>query len=109
VDANNPWSSTDIAKVGDFHPEIPHFQTEYNLGDWFSLAGLMYKSLNDGEWVVDLSPFIYKFAQHENYAPPVIIVALPNTYLNKINQRDRDFLPVHVNDPAISGGGDKFI
>jgi glucuronoarabinoxylan endo-1,4-beta-xylanase len=47
VDANNPWISTDIGKVGDFHPEIPHFQTEYNLGDWFSLAGLMYKSLND--------------------------------------------------------------
>jgi predicted alpha/beta superfamily hydrolase len=65
--------------------------------------------LTDGEWVVDLFPFIYKFAQHENYVPPVIIVALPNTYLNKVNQRDRDFLPVHVNDPVISGGGDKFI
>jgi len=47
VDADNPWISTDITKMGDFHPEIPHFQTEYSLGDWFSLAGLMYKSLND--------------------------------------------------------------
>jgi len=47
VDANNPWSSTDIGKVGDFHPEIPHFQTEFSRGDWFSLGGLMYKSFND--------------------------------------------------------------
>ena len=65
--------------------------------------------LTDGEWVVELFPFIYKFAKGENYVPPVIIVALPNTYINKANQRDRDFLPVHVESPAISGGGDKFI
>lgn len=65
--------------------------------------------LTDGEWVVNLFPFIYKFALDEQYVPPVIIVALPNTYLNKANQRDRDFLPVHVPSPAISGGADKFI
>lgn len=65
--------------------------------------------LTDGEWVIDLFSFIYKFAKGENYVPPVIIVALPNTYINKANQRDRDFLPVHVENPAISGGGDRFI
>jgi len=65
--------------------------------------------LTDGEWVVELFPFIYKFARGENYVPPVIIVALPNTYINKANQRDRDFLPVHVENPSISGGADKFI
>jgi predicted alpha/beta superfamily hydrolase len=65
--------------------------------------------LTDGEWVSDLFPFIYNFAKKEDYVPPVIIVALPNTYLNKVNQRDRDFLPVHVENPAISGGADKFI
>ena len=65
--------------------------------------------LTDGEWVVELFPFIYKFAKGENYVPPVIIVALRNTYINNANQRDRDFLPVHVESPAISGGGDKFI
>jgi glucuronoarabinoxylan endo-1,4-beta-xylanase len=47
VNKDDPWSSTDIAKVGAFRPEIPHFQTEYSLGDWFSLAGLIYKSLSD--------------------------------------------------------------
>jgi predicted alpha/beta superfamily hydrolase len=65
--------------------------------------------LTDGEWVAELFPFIYKFAKGENYVPPAIIVALPNTYINNANQRDRDFLPVHVESPAISGGGDKFI
>lgn len=65
--------------------------------------------LTDGEWVAELFPFIYKFARGENYVPPVIIVALPNTYINKANQRDRDFLPVHVENPSISGGADKFI
>lgn len=65
--------------------------------------------LTDGEWVVNLFPFIYKFAEGENYVPPAIIVAIPNIYINKANQRDRDFLPVHVESPAISGGGDKFL
>ncbi|MGB8489641.1 MAG: alpha/beta hydrolase-fold protein [Bacteroidales bacterium] len=65
--------------------------------------------LTDGEWAMDLFSYIYKFAKGENYVPPVIIVALPNTYINKVNQRDRDFLPVHVENPVISGGGDKFI
>jgi len=47
VDENDPWSSGNFTKVGDFYPEIPHFQTEYFHGDWFSLAGLIYKSLHD--------------------------------------------------------------
>jgi glucuronoarabinoxylan endo-1,4-beta-xylanase len=54
VNKDDPWSSTDIPKVGAFHPEIPHFQTEYSLGGWFSLAGLIYKSLNDEDAVAYL-------------------------------------------------------
>ena len=65
--------------------------------------------LTDGEWALDLFPFIYKFAKGENYVPPAIFVDIPNTYISKVNQRDRDFLPVHVDDPSISGGADKFI
>jgi len=65
--------------------------------------------LTDGEWTSGVFPFIYKFAKGENYVPPVIIVALPNTYIDKENQRDRDFLPVHVASPVISGGADRFI
>jgi glucuronoarabinoxylan endo-1,4-beta-xylanase len=47
VDSSNPYASTTFSKVGSVHPEIPHMQTEYSLGDWFSLGGLIYKSLND--------------------------------------------------------------
>lgn len=47
VDENNPYASTEFSKLGDFHPEIPHFQTEFSRGDWFSLAGLIYKSFYD--------------------------------------------------------------
>jgi predicted alpha/beta superfamily hydrolase len=65
--------------------------------------------LTDGEWIMDPFSFIYKFASDENYVPPLILVALPNIYPDNVNQRDRDFLPVHVSEPAISGGADKFI
>jgi glucuronoarabinoxylan endo-1,4-beta-xylanase len=47
ADESNPYTSTNFTKVGNFHPEIPHFQTEYSRGDWFPLGGMIYKSLND--------------------------------------------------------------
>jgi predicted alpha/beta superfamily hydrolase len=65
--------------------------------------------LTDGEWAMDPFSFIYKFAKNENFVPPAIIVAVPNKYIEKVNQRDRDFLPVHVSDPAISGGAGNFL
>jgi len=65
--------------------------------------------ITDGEWAMSPFSFIYKFAQDENYVPPAIIVAIPNRYIDKANQRDRDFLPVHVPEPAISGGADNFL
>jgi glucuronoarabinoxylan endo-1,4-beta-xylanase len=54
VNADNPYTSTDFQKVGGFHPEVPHFQTEYSLGDWFSLAGLIYRSFRDEKVVAYL-------------------------------------------------------
>jgi predicted alpha/beta superfamily hydrolase len=65
--------------------------------------------LTDGEWARDLFPFIYRFAENEQFVPPAILVAIPNRYIDKVNQRDRDFLPVHVADNDISGGADNFI
>ena len=65
--------------------------------------------VTDGEWAMDPFSFDYKFAQGENFVPPAIIVAIPNRYINGANQRDRDFLPVHVPEPAISGGADNFL
>jgi len=65
--------------------------------------------VTDGEWAMDPFSFDYKWAQGENFVPPAIIVAIPNRYVDKVNQRDRDFLPVHVPDPAISGGAANFL
>ena len=45
VDENNPFASTDFSKVGNYHSELPHFQSEYSRGDWWSVAGMMYMSL----------------------------------------------------------------
>ncbi|MCF8224896.1 MAG: Ig-like domain-containing protein [Bacteroidales bacterium] len=47
VDVNNPYASEDFRIVGELKPEIPHYQTEFSGGDWWSLAGLIFKSLND--------------------------------------------------------------
>ena len=44
---SDPFTSTNFSKVGNFHPEVPHFQTEYSRGDWFALSGMIYKSLHD--------------------------------------------------------------
>jgi glucuronoarabinoxylan endo-1,4-beta-xylanase len=44
---DNPYISTNYAKVGDFHPEVPHFQTEYSRTDWFNVAGMIYQSLHE--------------------------------------------------------------
>jgi predicted alpha/beta superfamily hydrolase len=51
--------------------------------------------LLDGEWNINLVPYIHHFAQQEGFLPQAIFVGLPNTYLNGVNQRDRDFLPVN--------------
>jgi predicted alpha/beta superfamily hydrolase len=65
--------------------------------------------VTDGEWAMDPFKFVYGWAQGEGFVPPALIVAVPNIYIDKKNQRDRDFLPVHVPDPAISGRADKFL
>ena len=43
--ANDPFSSANYQKVGNFHPEVPHFQTEYSRSDWFSVAAMMYMTM----------------------------------------------------------------
>ncbi len=65
--------------------------------------------ITDGEWAHTLFPFVYKFARDENYVPPAIIVALPNRYVDGVNQRDRDFLPAKAPESPNSGGADRFI
>ncbi|HET9487328.1 MAG TPA: alpha/beta hydrolase-fold protein, partial [Chryseosolibacter sp.] len=62
----------------------------------------------DGEWYMEQIPFIYNFTVNSGYAPPCIIVLLPNTYVNGENLRDRDFSPTRINNVPSLGGADNF-
>jgi glucuronoarabinoxylan endo-1,4-beta-xylanase len=42
---DDPFTSTNYAKVSNFHPEVPHFQTEYSREGWFTVAGMIFQSL----------------------------------------------------------------
>src|SRR5258706_6943826 len=62
----------------------------------------------DGEWYMEHIPFIYNFVVSAKFAPENIFVLIPNTYVNGINLRDRDFSPTKVADDSTSGGADNF-
>jgi glucuronoarabinoxylan endo-1,4-beta-xylanase len=47
IDEDSPYASPNFKKVGNLHPEVPHFQTEFSRGDWWSLLGQIYMSLNE--------------------------------------------------------------
>jgi predicted alpha/beta superfamily hydrolase len=47
----------------------------------------------DGEWYTELLPNAYQFAKSAGFVPNAILVLIPNTYVNGINQRNRDFEP----------------
>ena len=63
----------------------------------------------DGEWNMDVFSFIYSFAMQDGFVPPVILVSIPNTYIDGQNMRDRDFLPLEMKDNERAGGADEFI
>ena len=65
--------------------------------------------LLDGEWSIDLVPYIHRFAKGEGFLPPVIFVGLPNTYIKGANQRDRDFLPANSADKFLDFLGKEVI
>jgi len=62
----------------------------------------------DGEWYMEQVPFIYNFAMNSGYVPQSIFVLIPNTYVNSVNLRDRDFSPTRINMDPQSGGADNF-
>ena len=78
--------------------------------DYKAESGEKYEVLYvlDGEWYMEQVPFIYNFAMTSGYVPKCIFVLIPNTYVNSINLRDRDFSPTHINLDPPSGGADNF-
>jgi predicted alpha/beta superfamily hydrolase len=63
----------------------------------------------DGEWNMGIFSFIYSYAMEDKFVPPVILVSLPNTYIDGQNMRDRDFLPLKMKDNERAGGADLFL
>lgn len=63
----------------------------------------------DGEWNTGTFTSIFKFLIAVQFAPPAIIVSVPNRYVNGFNLRDRDFTPVHSADVDSSGGAADFL
>jgi predicted alpha/beta superfamily hydrolase len=78
--------------------------------DYKAESGEKYEVLYvlDGEWYMEQVPFIYNFAMNSGYVPKCIFVLIPNTYVNSINLRDRDFSPTRINMYPQSGGADNF-
>jgi predicted alpha/beta superfamily hydrolase len=63
----------------------------------------------DGETHFDDFLYIFKFARHQNFLPPLILVALTNVYTKEGNMRDRDFTPEKTSENEKAGGADNFI
>ncbi|MDB5090144.1 MAG: besA, partial [Mucilaginibacter sp.] len=57
----------------------------------------------DGDWNTKLMTQVQQFIEGEGGMPSTIIVGVLN------NDRNRDFLPTHVDDTKTSGGADKFL
>lgn len=63
----------------------------------------------DGEWNMNIFSFIHSFAMEDKFVPLVILVSLPNTYIDGQNMRDRDFLPLEMKNNERAGGADLFL
>jgi len=45
AEEDNPFLSDNFSEAGNFHPEIPHFQTEYSRAEWFQVGATIFQSL----------------------------------------------------------------
>lgn len=62
----------------------------------------------DGETHFDDFIYISRFAANQNMIPPLILIAVQNSYTGEGNMRDRDFLPEKMPDNPKAGGADNF-
>ncbi len=58
----------------------------------------------DGEWNTRTFTNIFGFLTAIQFAPPAIIVGVPNRYVNGFNLRDRDLTPTPIANVDSSGG-----
>lgn len=62
----------------------------------------------DGEWYMEQIPFIYNFTVNAHFAPSNIFVLIPNTYVDGVNLRGRDYSPTRDQADSLSGGADNY-
>lgn len=63
----------------------------------------------DGEWNTHTFTNIFSFLVSIRFAPPAIIVNVPNRYVNGFNLRDRDLTPTPIAYVDSSGGAANFL
>lgn len=63
----------------------------------------------DGEWNTKTFTNIFSYLVAIGFAPPVIIVGVPNRYVDGFNLRDRDFTPTRFKEVDSSGGAGHFL
>lgn len=63
----------------------------------------------DGEWNTHTFTNIFSFLVAIQFAPPAIIVGVPNRYVNGFNLRDRDLTPTPIAYVDSSGGAKNFL
>ena len=63
----------------------------------------------DGEWNTEMVSQIHQYTTNWRFIPQNIIVGINNTYINGVNQRDRDLTPTHNDNQPISGKATNFV
>lgn len=63
----------------------------------------------DGEYNTEMVDEIQRWVQHWEFMPPVIIVGIDNHYVNGVNLRSRDFIPMEIPEVPHTGGADPFL
>jgi predicted alpha/beta superfamily hydrolase len=63
----------------------------------------------DGEWDGSLFTTIFSYMVNMKFAPPAILVAVPNRYVAGFNLRDRDLTPTKFPDVDSSGGAANYL
>lgn len=63
----------------------------------------------DGEWNTQTFVNIHRYLLAIGFAPPVIIVSIPNRYVDGYNYRDRDLTPTATAEIPNSGGAQGFL
>ncbi|MGN6212718.1 alpha/beta hydrolase-fold protein [Parafilimonas sp.] len=65
--------------------------------------------LLDGEWDGSLFTQIFSYMVNMQFAPPAILIAVPNRYVNGFNLRNRDLTPTKFPDVDSSGGAANYL